>query len=211
MHLSDQNIEYLSRKHRQEAEYAQAWETASPEFKKQAEKLGLKPHIENQTGMSMEFDENYAEGAYTPDMAELLDTHIDELAEKYGGANTRLIRSIADDLKRPMDAEIARQRASLLARVAGYLIKSETKNVLARIHQLAHAIPGFAKQNGFHSLRQSAKECGVSVEWLRRGRDSWCELLGIPVPADGTKSDEAKKKYRKNALSNHWRRKVFNG
>lgn len=163
--------------------------------------------------MAMEFDENksrihdpgHSPSFYTPDMASALDTHVDQLVEKHGFENEKLIRAIAKDLQGPMNEEISKNQALTLGRVACYLAKSEKNNVLARIHALLHSIPRLATMVGFSSMRKSAIECRVSCEWIRRSRDRWCEILELPVPADGRKSEEAKEKYHLNGTTNHWR------
>lgn len=200
------NSSYRDRQSQHDREYAAAWETAPIEFRKQAAMLGLHCDVPDANGMAMEYNDNYASCAYTPDIADNLDQHVDKIIEKYGTyCPPSVIFAIYKDLRKPWEEEAIRNRANLLNRVAGYLVKDESGNLNARVHALLHSIPRFAAENGFSSMRASAKACGVSPEWLRRKRDSWCDLLEIERPANGTKSDEAKLKYRANALSNHWR------
>lgn len=200
---------YTDRQAQHNREYADAWENAPQSFKDEAAQKGLAPEIPNEEGMAIDFNDNYRSSSYTPDMAELLDDFIDEIIEKFGSRNADLIRAIATELKKPMEEELARHRSLLLNRVACYLVSDEKGNLLARVHALLHSVPRLAAVNGFSSMRASARRCGVSPEWLRRKRDSWCDLLEIERPADGIKSEDAKLKYQTNALNNHWRNKKF--
>jgi hypothetical protein len=210
---------YRDRQAHHDHEYAVAWENAPLEFRKQAALLGLHCDVPDQNGMALEYNDNYATSAHTPDMAEKLDQYVDIVIERLGtmykwtpeqrAKYAPLIKIIADELRKPMEDELIRSRANLLGRVSCYLIKDEKGNLKARVHALLHSIPRLAAENGFTSMRASAKVCGVSPEWLRRKRDSWCDLLELERPANGTKSEEAKIKYRANALGNHWRWQPF--
>jgi hypothetical protein len=200
---------YTDRQTKHDKEYAAAWENSPPEFKQKAALLGLQPEIPDTTGMAMEYNDNYSASAHIPDMADSLDQFVDMVIERFGGQHASFIRAIADALKKPMEEELVRNRANLLGRVSCYLVQDEKGNLKARVHALLHSIPRLAAENGFPSMRSSAKVCGVSPEWLRRKRDSWCDLLEIERPANGTKSEEAKLKYRANALTNHWRNQRF--
>jgi hypothetical protein len=200
---------YTDRQTQHDKEYAAAWENSPPEFKRKAAQLGLEPDVPDTTGMAMEYNDNYSTSCHIPDMASALDELVDCIIEKFGGRNAVLIRAIANELKKPMEEELVRNRANLLGRVSCYLVQDEKGNLKARVHALLHSIPRLAAENGFPSMRSSAKVCGVSPEWLRRKRDSWCDLLEIERPANGTKSEEAKLKYRANALGNHWRNQLY--
>jgi hypothetical protein len=171
--------------------------------------MGLGPDVPDASGMAMEYNDTYSATSHAPNMAETLDQFVDLVIEKFGGQNAILIRAIAYELQKPMQDELVRNRANLLGRVSCYLVQDEKGNLKARVHALLHSIPRLAAENGFPSMRSSAKVCGVSPEWLRRKRDSWCDLLEIERPANGTKSEEAKLKYRSNALTNHWRNQTF--
>jgi hypothetical protein len=208
---------YQDRQAQHDREYEQAWENSPQEFKESAGQAGLVAESEDRSGMALEYNENFSRvGApghspsfHIPDMANLLDDYVDEVIEKYGIEHADFIRSIAVDLKKPMEEEQVRNRSLLLGRVSCYLICDEKGNVLARIHALLHSIPRLASAAGYPSLRASAKHCKVSAEWLRRTRDKWCYLLDLEVPSEGKKSSEAKAKYRMNALTNHWRNQKF--
>lgn len=212
MHQKPQDNSYNERQLAHDREYMAAWENAPEEFKREAAMLGLNAELEDPEALDVkEFNDNYLCTSITPDMATTLDQYVDILIEKHGSQHAVLIRSIFEDMKIPMNDEITKERANLLGRIAGYLIYMEREkgNILSRLHALLHAIPRFAAEAGFPSMRASAKLCSVSPEWLRRKRDQWCVLLGIEPPSDSVKSAEAKKKYKKNALSNHWRRQKF--
>lgn len=186
-------------------EYKREWEKAGPCFKRAVKKLGLEPDTGEQMSQAIEFNENLASGSYTPDPAKAIDTYIDELVERFGAQHEGLIRRIAEALKKPMEEEIERSRALNIGRVACYLARGETGNLKARIHSLLHAIPRLAAVTGFRSMRSSATACGVSVEWISRGRSEWCERLQIPIPVENSKSEAAIEKYRSKALTDHWR------
>lgn len=200
-----------------DAEYVEAWASAPESFRQRAAAAGMEAEPEAHGGMVMQYDENlsrvsnpgHTPSFYVPDMAATLDTHVDRLVEKHGFENEAMIRAIADDLKAPMLEEIEKNRSLMLGRVVMYLIKSESNNILARCHGLMHAIPRLAVVTGFGSMRKSGKACGVSCEWIRRTRDAWCERLGLPIPVDGRKSDEAREKYHVNGVTNHWRHQII--
>lgn len=199
---------YAVRQSVRDMEYKQAWNDAPETFKAAVGRRGLTPQIENPSG-AMEFDDNHQTTSYSPDMADAIDTYVDALVEKYGGKNEKLIRSIAADLKQPMDLEIERNRALSLGRMLFFLARSETRNLKASVFAAMHAIPRLAGANGMSSMRQSARECGVSAEWMRRSRDEVCGILEIPVPEESRKSLDARIKYATNGVSNHWRRQII--
>lgn len=179
------------------------------EWRKNAAMCGLHCDLPDTDGMAMEFNDNFVASSYTPNMADTLDNVVDHIIEKFGPQHAPFIRAIYSELRKPMEEECIRNRANLLGRVSCYLVQDEKGNLRARVHALLHSIPRLAAENGFPSMRASAKVCGVSPEWLRRKRDSWCDLLEIERPANGTKSEEAKLKYRNNALTNHWRTQAY--
>lgn len=207
--LNGDSTSYKDRQALRDREYAAAWESAPPEFKRKAAAQGLHPETPDTEGMAMEYNDNYSAGAHIPNMADALDQYVDVVIEKFGVKHARFIRAVYLELRKPMDEEVVRNRANLLARVAMFLVQDEKGNLRARVHALLHSIPRLPVENGFPSMRASAKVCGVSPEWLRRKRDSWCDVLEIARPANGTKSEEAKLKYRANALKNHWRNQLY--
>lgn len=207
--MSNAPLSYAERQIAHDVEYVRAWENAPARFKRVASKLGLACDPEHRDGMAIQYEENYIESSYRPNMADLVDNHVDIVIERYGPQHAVLIRSIAADLKKPMEEELIRNRAFLLGRVACYLIKEEGPKILPRVHALLHSIPGLAKGAGYGSLRASAVKCRVSAEWLRRRRDKWCHVLSIPIPTESRKSNEAREKYRQNACVNHWRHQTY--
>jgi hypothetical protein len=120
-----------------------------------------------------------------------------------------VIRAVASKLEEKKRLEVQREASSTVTRIVCYMIKTDKGNLQARIHQLLHTIPGLAEVVGFKSMRESARSCKVSQEWIARGRSEWCQVLGIPMPAASSKSEEAKARYRSNGLTNHWRKQKY--
>lgn len=207
-HTTLHDDSYELRQDAMDRKYHQAWEDAPESFKKKVAKLDLKAQSDS-VSHALPFDEALITVSHVPDMAATIDTEADRMIEKYGAQYEAVIRGVMEDLRVPLAQEIEKNRALLLGRVAGFLIKSEGCNILARAHQLLHAIPMLAEINGYKTMRESARECHVSPEWMKRGRDKWCKVLGIPIPSAGRKSPEAIEKYRKNGLTRHWRNKKF--
>lgn len=207
--MAKESLNYTERQLAHDSEYQRAWSGASKRFLRAAAKMGVHCEVEDRSGMAINFEENYVESSFRPNMADLLDHYVEEVIEKHGIEHSKFIWAIYKDLRKPMEEEIIRNRSFLLERVAGYLIKEEGPKLLPRVHALLHAIPGLAKQAGFASLRLSAAKCQVSVEWLRRKRDKCCHILAIPIPTESKKSDEARAKYKQNALKNHWRNQLY--
>jgi hypothetical protein len=199
----------------QTASLRRAWEEAPRAFKKAATTRGIDV-VRIDTGHresvdALPFDENHPSTSYTPRIEDQIDTHIDQLIEKYGKHNEGLIRAIAVDLQIPMKLEIERSRGLMLGRIACYLVKGGKINVMARIHAILHSIPLLAKQMEFTSLRDSARDCGCSVQWLKVQRDRVCHNFGLPIPVEAQKTAEAKEKYRQIATERHWRNQKCNG
>lgn len=200
---------YEEYRSQQNSEYRRAWESAPKAFKKAVEIRGLKADVQQLDGQSLEFDENRSNTAYIPDMGASLDTHIDYVIEKYGSQHRELIRNIAHDLQEPMRIEIEQSRGLMLGRVACYLVKGGKINVMARIHAILHSIPLLAKQLEFSSLRDSARDCGCSPQWMKKQRDKVCQQFGLPIPVEARKSDEAKKQYQEIGKTRHWRKQTM--
>lgn len=223
--------DYSERQEQHNQEYKDGWSNAPEEFKREAAMLGLHPDLNTSDSEAMEYDASRGDspiifdedrmgtGSYTPDMANILDTHIDAVVEEFASffekkgidefALEKFIRLISGRLQQPLEKELMCQKALVLERAIAFLIGDENGNIMARIHALIHAIPRMAALNAFPSMRASARQCGVSPEWMRRSRDRACEFLGVDPPADGVKSPEAKQKYAENANSNHWRKQKF--
>jgi len=206
-----EDVDYAVKQVKHAREYDKAWAEAPQEFKEAAKAAGLSALPDKPHGGAIAFNDNFQTSSYNPDMAESIDTQVDELIEKHGVNNKCLVLAVIEDLRKPMLKEIEMHRALMIARVVGYMIQGENSNMLASAHSLMHAIPRFAGANGFGSLRASAKAAGVSVEWIRKTRNKWCEILCIPIPAEGSKSDDAKEKYRKAATNSHWRHQTWKG
>lgn len=228
------NDDYISRQAAMDRRSEAAWKNAPKRFLKEAAKVGLDagkvdyesasvaPYDPEFSSKETPYDPDYASRAYTPNMADLVDDYVDEMVEKIilssdglfdldisQAGLAGLIRHIAEQLKKPVEEELARNRALLLGRIASYLVADEKGNILARIHALLHAIPRLAVENGYSSMRASALHCGASVEWLRKSRNKVCALLELDPPAHGVKTDEARAKYKTNAQNNHWRHQLY--
>jgi len=185
-------------------EYQKAWEDAPKSFLNAAGKEGLIANVEAPS-RAMEFDNNRSETSYTTSMPDCIDSLIDQLVEKYGTKNEKLVRAIAADMKKPLEREIEQNQALSMGRILFYLVKSETRNIKASVFAALHAIPRLAASNGMQSMRESARSCGVSPEWMRRSRNEVCNVLELPIPTESQKKTEAKIKYSKNGITNHWR------
>lgn len=206
-----QGDDYSSRQTEMDHQYLDGWESAPQEFKEQAEAVGLKPHVDNREGHAMEYEGNYASAGYSIDIAAVLDSQVDELVEIHGDAARKIIQDVVDRLVDIADKKVEQNNSLKLARVVMMLVSGGKKNVLAKVHSLMHAVPRLAIPCGFSSMRASARECKVSQTWIAKGREQFCEMLEIPIPADSTKSDAAKAEYRKVATTpgRHWRRQVY--
>lgn len=207
MHAPDDS-HYIARQDVRESQYRDAWKDAPPSFREQAAKLGIDGAEVESESRAIEYQEGYSSASFTPDMGDL-DTEIDQMIEEHGPQHESVIRRVVERMNEKMHEEVQKQASATVVQIVCYLIKTESGSLLARIHSLLHAIPRLAAINGYASMRQSAKACGRSVEWISRGRELWCKMLGIPIPAEGTKSEEAKAKYREAALSDHWRDRKF--
>ena len=190
------------------AQYRKEWEKAPDSWKKKVDELGLTAEAETMSA-AVEIHEGSQTMSYTPDMAATIDTHLDLIIETIGFKYEPIIRKTAEMLMMPMAREIEMERGMMLGRVTGFILKADKRNALARVHQILHAIPRLAAANGFPTMRASARECGCSVEWIKRGRDECCTALQIPIPVDGTKSAIAKVRYKMKAKMDHWRLRKF--
>jgi hypothetical protein len=210
---------YTDRQAEHDREYAAAWENSPLEFKQEAAMLGIHPEVPDTSSMSMDYDDSYSASSHTPDMARIIDNFVDQVVEILGAryhwtpqqcrVEEIIVRETIILVQKPLQDEVERNQANLLNRVAGFLIQEEKGNLKARVHALMHSIPRMAAENGFPSMRASARSCGVSPEWLRRKRDNCCDLFSLKRPSSGIKSEEAKLKYRANALGNHWRNQIW--
>lgn len=139
-----------------------------------------------------------------PDMAAATDKLSDALMEEFGIGRAQATGIAALIEQRVSEATMETQSLQL-ARIVGFFLAG-SDNLQARAHGLAQAAR-MAASNGLGSLRQSAKACGVSHEWMRRVAWRWCELLGLP-PLEGAKSAAACEAYREDKKNNHWRKRT---
>lgn len=178
-----------------------AWRNADPEFLRNAAALGVRPPSDSDTDgvqhlectrvfvRSDERDEEHHPDYHADGNSALdaLDSEIDYIIEEIGPRHEPVIRETLEMLRKPLEQAMTRKVTGMIASIVSILVNCETANLRARVHQLLHAIPRLALVNGFPSMNKSAEACGVSREWIRRGRDSWCESLGIPIPEEGVK------------------------
>ena len=194
-------------------EAKKAWDEAPESFRKSVAQMGLKPPVdialERHPRADIIFSANEADDHIHADESEpiesQIDTEMDRLTERFGGQYRKVIEGVVAHMQAPIRESVDRDRAEMIATIVCVLVRCDGASILARVHQLLHAIPRLALLNGFGSMSASAEACGVSREWIRRGRDEWCAKLGVRVPAEGRKSAAACLKYKLNATTNHWR------
>jgi hypothetical protein len=172
-----------------------AWKDADPEFLRAAKALGIGPavdiEVERPENMKLFVREDEldakthaAPGVFT----DTLDTELGMIIDEFGPQHEKLIRGVAERIGTLIEGRVEEDKTKMISMIVCILVHCETSNLRARVHQLLHAIPRLALVNGFPSMKRSAETCGVSREWIRRGRDEWCERLGIQIPAEGRKS-----------------------
>jgi hypothetical protein len=133
--------------------------------------------------------------SYEPDLAELIDSPEEILADEYGVslAVARRILSDREDLAR-------RGQAQILASVIGLLIQS--RNINVQVHALAIAF-GMDQLNGAHSQSEIARELGVTRALVSHYVLAWRDVLagGIGAFDNRTfrKRDSTRKTYAKAA------------
>lgn len=193
MHMQTLESSSAADQDRRDEEYNEAWRNSPRSFISAAAKLGLKP---DRSGVSsaIAFDETRDTTSYVVDYAGEIDTTIDILSERHG--NPKIVADVIDSLEGLIRKDVEQEQANKITRIFCYLVNAPKGNVLARIHGVMHAIPGLAAAEEFGSLRESARSCGVSPQWMMESRNIACDLLGIPIPQRNAKSDEAKEKYR---------------
>jgi len=116
-----------------------------------------------------------AVASYTPDMADLIDTEEEILADKYG-VSLKVARQIMEDKK---DAGIHHQ-AEILAPIISQLVSGE--NVQAQVYALAIAF-GLDEVNGFHCQSEIAKKIGVTRALISHYVVCWRDVLAGKVAA----------------------------
>lgn len=179
----------------------EAWRTAPKSFISAAARLGIGMDLAKKTGAAIEYDATRHSASYEVDLSGMIDRTVDFLIEKH--QDEKLVRDVVASLEEPMQREAERVKAHTIVRIVCFLVNCPKGNVLARIHAILHAIPGLAESENFGSMRESARVCGVSPEWMSQSREKWCDFLGVPVPVKGQKSDVAKSKYRSRISWRH--------
>lgn len=146
------------------------------------------------------------------DMAEVCDRYEDLLRERHD-LDEETATAIAQEVRMIVKRAEMEKNSETASRIAGFMILGDA-NPLAKAHGLILAIPDMASLNGITSVSHSSRICkkaGVraTTEDICKLRNRWCEILGIPVPAAGAKSDAAKASYRENAKNNHHTKKTY--
>ena len=196
-------VDYESHARSLQSKATDAWKNADPEFLSQARKLGIGPsvdtdleRVENAALFTREHELDVETKAAPGSFVDELDSEMDILIEEVGPEHAKLVMEVVHRLHGPLIRRLDLGRMQMISTIVCILVHCETANLRARIHQLLHSIPRLAVINGFSSMNKSAEACGVSREWIRRGRDEWCERLGIPVPEEGKKAGCNRKKLK---------------
>jgi predicted transcriptional regulator len=135
--------------------------------------------------------------AYEPDMAALIDTEEEILADRYN-VSIKVAKMIINDRK----SDGIRHAALILGNVIGQLLM--TKNTRVMVHALAIAA-GLDQLNGAKSEKQIADELGVTRALLSHYVVGWRDLLsGKEYQFDITKmrkNNSTRDTYAKQATS----------
>jgi predicted transcriptional regulator len=135
--------------------------------------------------------------AYEPDMAALIDTEEEILADRYH-VSIKIAKMIINDRK----SDGIRHAALILGNVIGQLLM--TKNTRVMVHALAIAA-GLDQLNGAKSEKQIADELGVTRALLSHYVVGWRDLLsGKEYQFDITKmrkNNSTRETYAKQATS----------
>jgi predicted transcriptional regulator len=135
--------------------------------------------------------------SYEPDMAELIDTEVETLADRY-----RVSLKVAQMIINDRDSEGTKRDALILGQVIGLLMAS--KNMPVMVHALAIAA-GLDQLNGAKSEKQIADELGVTRSLLSHYVVGWRDLLsGNTYQFDITKmrkNNDTRATYAKSATS----------
>jgi predicted transcriptional regulator len=135
--------------------------------------------------------------AYEPDMAALIDTEEEILADRYH-VSIKVAKMIINDRK----SDGIRHAALILGNVIGQLLM--TKNTRVMVHALAIAA-GLDQLNGAKSEKQIADELGVTRALLSHYVVGWRDLLsGKEYQFDITKmrkNNSTRETYAKQATS----------
>jgi len=107
--------------------------------------------------------------SHTPDMAALIDSAEEIIADEYGVTIAVAKRIIADRI-----TTARRGQAEILANVIGLLIAS--KNLTVMVHSLAIAF-GMDQLNGAHSQSEIARKLGVTRALISHYVLGWRDVL----------------------------------
>jgi hypothetical protein len=113
--------------------------------------------------------------SYEPDMAAMIDSPEEIVADQYG-VSLAVARRILTDRK---DTE-RRGQAEMLARIIGYIIKS--RNPTLQVHALAIAF-GMDQLNGAHSQSEIARDLGVTRALVSHYVLQWRDVLNGGIAA----------------------------
>lgn len=136
-------------------------------------------------------------GSYEVDMAAMIDTEEEIIADEFGVTLplSRRIIKLRDDAVR-------REQATMLASVIGLLIRA--KNLPAMVHSLALAF-GLSELNGVHSQSEVARRLGVTRALISHYVVGWRDILaGKTAAFDCTKfrkGNATREIYRESAES----------
>ena len=107
--------------------------------------------------------------SYTPDMAELIDSEEESIADRFGVSMDEARQILADRQTHRRHAE-----AMILGRVIGLLLQSN--NLAVMVNALAMAA-GLDQLNGAHSEAEVARKLGVTRALLSHYVIGWRDLL----------------------------------
>lgn len=108
-------------------------------------------------------------GSYTPDMAEMIDTEQEIIADGLG-----VTMEISAKIIRLRDNAVRREQAHMLASVIGLLIRA--KNLPAMVHSLALAF-GLGELNGARSQSEIARKLGCTRALISHYVVGWRDVL----------------------------------
>jgi hypothetical protein len=210
--MNEPEVDYREKQAARDAEYLAEWEKMPPALRAKLATVGIDgPDTGTKHAEDVGRDDDVATTAANrddvcdwPDMAAAVDKLSDLLIEQFGVSRVQA-GSIAAFIEERVRQATMETQSLQLARIVGFFLAG-SDNLQARAHGLAQAAR-MGASNGLGSLRQSAKTCGVSHEWMRRVAWRWCELLGLP-PLEGAKSAAACEAYRKDKTNNHWRKRT---
>ncbi len=145
------------------------------------------------------------EAQYTPDIAALLDSELDQLRQVMLDAtshNVPLAQAILAWHKQHVDSMARQIAAYMLVQVVEHWGKP-TRNPTLKAWGLRFAA-NLDNVMG-KTMTQVAKDLGVTRSAISKSANSWCDALGLPRSAY-MKSQQARKAYAEERTRNHWRR-----